>query len=149
MDQILDRPELNSLIDASDCYVSLHRSEGFGVTLAEAMALGKPVIATDYSANLDFMHAGNGLLVRYKLVRLDQDYGPYPKGSQWADPDVDHASQLMRFVYEHPDQAAEIGRQARRDIWRQLAPDAVGARIAQRLKIVAQRMEQPSAGLFR
>ncbi len=149
MDQILDRPELNSLIDASDCYASLHRSEGFGVTLAEAMALGKPVIATDYSANLDFMHAGNGLLVRYELVPLDQDYGPYPKGSLWADPDVDHASQLMRFVYEHRDRAAEIGQQARRDIWSLLSPDAVGGRIAQRLRIVAQRMEQPSAGLFR
>src|SRR5262249_14838726 len=138
IDRVLDRPELNSLVVVSDCYVSLHRSEGFGVTMAEAMALGKPVIATGYSANMDFMNAGNSFPVRYELVRLQGDHGSYPEGSTWAEPDVEHAAELMRLVYESPARAREVALRGERDIWRYLSPASVGERIRERLIAIHQ-----------
>lgn len=148
IDRVFDREEINSLIEVSDCYVSLHRSEGFGLTLAEAMALGKPVIATGYSANLDFMNASNSLLVQYEMVRLARDFPPYPRGSPWADPDIDHAAELMQAVYENPHRARQIGQRARRDIWAYLSPDVVGARIRERLAMIGRDLEAPGS-IFR
>ena len=83
----------------ADCYVSLHRAEGFGLTLGESMALGKPVIATGFSANLDFMTAENSYLVRHEETRVGPDGENYPAHGTWAQPDLDHAAQLMREVW--------------------------------------------------
>ena len=141
IDRLFDREEVNSVLALSDCYVSLHRSEGFGLTLAEAMALGKPVIATGHSANLDFMSVSNSLLVRHRMVRLEQDYPPYPRGSAWADPDVDHAAELMRVVYEDPDRARKLGARAREDVMAYLSPAAVGARMVERLSLIGRDLE--------
>ena len=77
LDRVLSPDETLSLMDACDAYVSLHRSEGLGLTMAEAMLLGKPVIATRYSGNLDFMDDQNSLLVDYKLVRTGRSVPPY------------------------------------------------------------------------
>ena len=96
-----------------DCYVSLHRSEGFGLTLAEAMTHGKPVIATGYSGNLEFMSREVGYLVPYVMTPIPEGVDPYPPGSDWADPDVAAAGGLMRHVYENQAEAAELGRRAR------------------------------------
>jgi glycosyltransferase involved in cell wall biosynthesis len=148
MDRVLDREEVLSLVELSDCYVSLHRSEGFGLTLAEAMALGKPVIATAHSANMDFMNVGNSLLVRYRLVRLEKDFPPYPRGSAWADPDVGHAAELMRVVYEDPDRARTLGERAREEVMAYLSPQAVGARIAERLGLIGRDLEAPG-GIYK
>jgi glycosyltransferase involved in cell wall biosynthesis len=82
VDRVWERTEMNGLIENCDCYLTLHRSEGFGFTMAEAMSYGKPVIATDYSANTEFMDANNSLPVRYRLVELERDIGPYKAGSQ-------------------------------------------------------------------
>jgi GT2 family glycosyltransferase/glycosyltransferase involved in cell wall biosynthesis len=136
IDQVLGREEINTLIRLSDCYVSLHRSEGFGLTIAEAMSLEKPVIATAYSGNMDFMTAGNSLPVKYRLVEVEQDHGPYKKGNLWAQPDVDHAAGQMRFVYENRDAARELGRRARQDVLRDLSPKAVGELVKERLGTV-------------
>jgi glycosyltransferase involved in cell wall biosynthesis len=148
IDRVFDRDEVNALIAACDCYVSLHRSEGFGLTMAEAMALGKPVIATAWSANLDFMNAGNSLLVRYELVRLQRDYPPYPRGGLWAEPDVGHASELMRAVFEDPHHARRLGQQAREDVMAYLSPEAMGARIRERLSLIGRDLDAPG-GIFR
>ena len=86
-DEYLDAPEKNALMGSCDCYVSLHRSEGFGLTMAEAMLHGKPVIATGYGGNLDFMHDRNSYLVPYELVSVGRDAGPYPEDSCRAEPD--------------------------------------------------------------
>ncbi|HZD40249.1 MAG TPA: glycosyltransferase, partial [Terriglobales bacterium] len=86
MDGYLSREEQQALMNVTDVYVSLHRSEGFGLTMAEAMALGKPVIATGYSGNLEFMDEQNSFLVPYKLVAIPPGCEPYPEGSKWADP---------------------------------------------------------------
>jgi hypothetical protein len=100
VDDYYSAEEKNSLLGLCDCYVSLHRSEGFGLTMAEAMALEKPVIATGYSGNLDFMTPENSFLVDYSRVAVPAGCDPYPQGSPWADPDLDHAAELMRRVYE-------------------------------------------------
>jgi glycosyltransferase involved in cell wall biosynthesis len=126
----LDRDALCGLISASDCYVSLHRGEGFGYTCAEAMAYGKPVIATAYSGNMQFMNDANSYLVRYREIEVEVPEGPFQRGSLWADPDLTHAAELMRFVYEHRDDAALRGARGRTTVETTLSPSAVGARVA-------------------
>ena len=100
----------DSLMRACDCYVSLHRSEGLGLTLGEAMYAGKPVIATGYSGNMDFMNNDNSFLVDYKMVPVGNDGGPYPVAASWADPDLVQASQFMRLVFENAEARESIGR---------------------------------------
>lgn len=131
--------EMRDLMAACDAYVSLHRSEGAGLTISDAMALGKPVIATDWSGNTDFMGVGNSYPVRYRLVRLDRDVGPYRAGETWAEPSVEHAAELMRRVFESRDEALRTGEAARRDIEELFSVGAVAALIAERLSVVAAR----------
>jgi glycosyltransferase involved in cell wall biosynthesis len=136
----LDRPRLNALTAAADCVVSLHRSEGFGLPLAEAMALGTPTIATGYSGNLDFMTEENSYLVRFTPAELERAYGPYDAGSVWAEPDLDHAAELMRSVEHDRDEAAARARRAADDVRRRMSPRAAGARLRARLdEIAAER----------
>ncbi len=116
LDRYLDHDENASLMSFADCYVSLHRSEGFGLTMAEAMALGKPVIATGYSGNLDFMEETTAYLVPFTMTTVPPGSDPYPEGARWADPDLDEAARLMRFVVEHPDEAKATGERARRSV---------------------------------
>ena len=127
----------NAMIASCDCYVSLHRSEGFGLTLAEAMYFGKPVIATGYSGNLDFMTEENSYLIRHRMTRIGEDALPYPADAVWADPDKSHAAKLMRQVVERPDEAAERGRLAAEDLPAHTPRAASGALIKQRLDEIA------------
>ncbi len=133
IDEVLPRAELNALINHCDCYISLHRSEGFGLTLAEAMSLGKPVIGTNYSGNVDFMTPANSYLVDCHLVEIARSFDQYTQGSHWAQPDTRHAAALMRQVCSNPVAAGQIGRQARRDILRTLHPRVVGTKMRDRL----------------
>jgi Glycosyl transferases group 1 len=137
VDRSLTTEEKDGLIAACDCYVSLHRSEGFGLTLAEAMAIGKPVIGTAYSGNVDFMNAENSFLVDYKLTRVGPDCQIYPAEGEWAEPSIEHAAELMRQVYNDPGSAARVGSQARADIDRTLSPETTGAAMRQRLQELA------------
>ena len=89
IDRILTPEELRSLLKVTDCYVSLHRSEGFGLVPAEAMSLGKPVIITRWSGNTDYMTDDNSVGINYQLLKLGQDYGPYQADQRWAEPDTD------------------------------------------------------------
>jgi hypothetical protein len=132
-DRLLRRPEMNTLLSISDCFVSLHRSEGFGIPIAEAMLLEKPVIVTAYSANMDFTTPANSFLVKYKLIEIDRDYGPYRKGWIWADPDLDHAAQLMRYAYENRDVCIETGRRAKKEILQLFHPAVAGKQMQERL----------------
>jgi glycosyltransferase involved in cell wall biosynthesis len=132
----LTRDELAGLMRAADCYVSLHRAEGFGLTIAEAMALGKPVIATNYSGNTDFMTASNSYPVDYRLVPITRDYGPYLRGMTWADPDLDQAMTLMRKVVDDRAEATERGRRAAADIATSRAPERTGALVRRRLETI-------------
>ena len=134
VDASLTGAERDALIAACDCYVSLHRAEGFGLTLAEAMAVGKPVIGTGYSGNVDFMNDRNSYLVDYKLTRVGPDARPYPVDGTWAEPDLDHAAVMLRRVYYDRDGAARIAHQAREDIARTLSEQATGQRMRRRLQ---------------
>jgi glycosyltransferase involved in cell wall biosynthesis/GT2 family glycosyltransferase len=115
-----------SMLDSCDCYVSLHRSEGFGLTVAEAMALGKPVISTAYSSTLEFANEANSFLVPARIVEVGGDAPPYPSHSHWADPDVAAAAEQMARVYADRSGAAAVGARARADIEALHGPSARG-----------------------
>ncbi len=134
LDEVLSRSAKHELMMASDCYVSLHRSEGFGLTMAEAMLCGKPVIATGYSGNVDYMTPETSFLVPYKLITLDQTHGPYRAGYHWAQPDLDYATDSMRYVVEHRDSAAGLGLRAREHVWNVLHPTAIAKSVLERLQ---------------
>jgi glycosyltransferase involved in cell wall biosynthesis len=133
IDGYLSAEENASLMATCDCYVSLHRSEGFGLTIAEAMAYGKPVIATAYSGNLMFMTEETSYLVPYELTPIPEGAEPYPVGGLWADPDVDSAAELMRHVFEQPAEAEERGRRAREHVADKLSPGRMGAFLRDRM----------------
>ena len=136
LDGYMDRAELWALLASADCYFSPHRSEGFGLTMLEAMSLGKPVIATAYSGNLDFMTPDNSFLLGYRLTTLERDYGPYMRGASWADPDLDEAARLLRAIVEQPDEAHRRGDAARRQLAIERSPAATGAVVRARLDAI-------------
>ena len=132
-DGYVDHEHLTALSALCDCYVSLHRSEGFGLTIAEAMAYGKPAIATGYSGNLAFMDEHSSYLVPYSLTSLEHAVGPYPAGTVWADPDLDKAARLLREVAEHPDRARERGQRGRESVERRQSLERAASFLAERV----------------
>jgi hypothetical protein len=135
---------MRDLVAGCDAYVSLHRSEGTGLTITDAMAHGKPTIATDWSGNTDFMTVANSFPVSYELTTLSEPVGPYERGGTWAEPSLDHAAELMREVYEHRDLAAQRGARAQRDIELRYSEEAVAMQIERRLRAIASRAALPS-----
>lgn len=129
----LDRSEVESLVSAVDVYVSLHRSEGFGLPAAEAMYMGTPVIATNWSATTEFMSEKNACLVDYKMVSLNRQLGPYPKGSRWADADIEQAAGYMKKLYYDRAYYYAICEEAKQSIRQQLNSKTVGQIIRQQL----------------
>ena len=114
-DEVLSRSDQDALIASSSCLVSLHRSEGLGLHLAEAMALGVPVIATGYSGNLDFMNDSNSILINYELVDID-DAGPYTGCGKWAEPDVEAAARAMQELEGDWQRRRQLSKAARESI---------------------------------
>jgi glycosyltransferase involved in cell wall biosynthesis len=133
MNLALSRGQVYGLQSVCDCFVSLHRAEGFGLALAECMYLRKPVIATNWSGNTDFMSSENSCPVKYELVQLKQSVGPYEKGRTWAEPDIEHAAWYMRKVAEDADFRSAIGEAARRKITAEYSPLHVGEMYRRRL----------------
>ena len=125
--------EVGALLATADCYVSLHRAEGLGLTVAESMALGKPVIVSDYAGCTDFIHDGIAFPVPCELVEVGPDNEPYDAHVRWADPDLDLASKLMRHVFEHPEEAAAVGARARIELHDRFSAEVCGRRMAARL----------------
>ena len=133
----LSRAEIYQLEAACDCFVSLHRSEGFGLAVAEAMYLGKPVISTDWSGTAEYVTPETGCPVRATLVPLDRNHGPYAKGQTWAEPDIAHAAAWMQRLFADRAFAASLGAAARAAIERRFAPAVVGQRYRRRLESIA------------
>ena len=98
--QNLSKIEVNSLINSCDSFISLHRSEGFGLVIAESMYLGKPVIVTNWSGNTDFTNKENSCSISYDFIELKENYGPYEKGNRWAEPNLKESMECMKkLVY--------------------------------------------------
>jgi glycosyltransferase involved in cell wall biosynthesis len=136
IDRSMSRDEVFGLESVVDCYVSLHRSEGFGLGLAESMFLGKPVIGTAYSGNLEFMTERNSLLVDYRLVPVGPGEYPFPEGQVWAEPDQRQAAAFMRRLAGDPTLGRRIGAQARSDLLHGFSPQVAGAEIARRISAI-------------
>jgi len=142
------RERKDALIASCDCYVSLHRAEGFGITIAEAIWLGKPVVATGYGGNLDFTRPDSAYLVDHRLIPIGPGLDPYPPDGEWADPDLDHAARLMREVFERPDEARERARRGQADLRARRSLVAAGTELARRLtRVQAFAASGSSAGL--
>ena len=137
IDRLLSEAEKTALFARCDCYVSLHRSEGFGITAAEAMLRGKPVVATGYSGTREFMTPDNSFLVDYRVTPVGPRGELYPSEGRWAEPDLDHAAALMHQVWEQPDEARRRGELGRRTIEQNLSPAAVGRRARERLEAIS------------
>ena len=135
--ETLSRADIHALEATCDCFLSLHRSEGFGLAIAECMLLGKPVISTDWSATAEYVTVENGFPVRAPLVTLERNHGPYAKGAIWADPDPSHAAEHMRTVFNDRALAARIGAAARETIRTRFSPAVIGARYRRRLESIA------------
>ena len=117
----------------ADALVSLHRAEGFGLVMAEAMALGVPVIATGYSGNLDFCLPGCVALIPWQPVALPATAGDYPAGATWAEPDADAAAAAMVQLAADRRAADALGERGRQAVRERLAPERLAGIIRQRL----------------
>ncbi|MCM3626009.1 glycosyltransferase [Paenibacillus glycanilyticus] len=134
IDKVISRQEVNALLQCTDSYVSLHRAEGFGLGLAEAMYLGKPVIATNWSGNTEFMNSGNSCPVSFQLVNIGQDWGPYKSHQIWAEPNVRHAADYMQRLVSDVRWRESIAASGMRTIHNEFSPAVIGQKIKSRLK---------------
>ncbi|MBV9734808.1 MAG: glycosyltransferase family 4 protein [Acidisphaera sp.] len=142
----LDRADLIALIEASDAFVSLHRSEGFGRGPAEAMLMGKPVILTGYSGTADFATPECAYVVGYRMVAVGDNEYPGAEGQEWADADLDEAAVHMRHVHERPDDARALGARGRAAIMRRYEPRTVGAHMLAVLGLSGETVADPEEG---
>ncbi|HEV2775296.1 MAG TPA: glycosyltransferase [Solirubrobacteraceae bacterium] len=138
IDAHLPTEDKNALIRELDCYVSLHRSEGFGLTIAEAMLLETPVIATNYGGSREFVTAFNSLPVDARMVAIGPGHDPYPADGEWAEPDLDHAAACMRAVLADREGAQARAQRARAEVVAHHAPAVAGRAMAERLARVMQ-----------
>ncbi len=130
----LDTLGIRSLISCCDCFVSLHRAEGFGRGLGEAMALGRLALGTDWSGNTDFLNDRNGLAVHHGMTSLREGDYPHWQGQRWAEPDVDHAFQLLSPILTDPKRSQALARRGQIDVLASHGNRAVGLRILDRLE---------------
>lgn len=142
--QVMDRSHVNSLIRCVDAVVSLHRAEGFGLVLAEAMMLGTPTIATNWSSNTEFMTKDTACLVDCQLVELKRDLGLFKKGNRWADPDAEQAAAYMRHLYESPSWGQEMACRAKEYIEDKLSMKRIAEMIEERIGEIYEEQENRS-----
>lgn len=133
VDATLSNNEARNLINCCDCFMSLHRSEGFGRGPAEAMFFGKPVIATGWSGNMEYMQPGVSFPVHFNLVPVKPGEYPHYEGQVWADPDIGHATQLLVDLIDHPALGSETGARARLHMQKHYRDAALGMRYRRRL----------------
>lgn len=146
IDRFVSERERDSMLAACDCFVSLHRAEGFGLPMLEAMYLGKPVIATAYSGNLDFMDDEGSYLVPFRLVPVPESEMGHGAGAQWADPSVEVAASYMRRVFDAQDEARAIGEVGRRKVVARFSLDRVAAAVASELDTVRSQPRSAARG---
>ena len=133
-----DKPKMDALIQNCDGLISLHRAEGFGLTMAEAMSYGKPVIGTGYSGNTDYMNINNSYLVRYDFTTLKEDCGILKKGYVMSEPDINHATELLKIITENKEECKKIGTRAQKDIEALLSITSIGNQMKLRLLLITK-----------
>lgn len=136
IDEYFSPSQVASIMLTADAYVSLHRSEGLGLTMAEAMLLGTPVIATNYSGNLDFMTEENSLLIPWNRAKVGDGADGYSPHSTWAEPSLEHASSAMQQLVSDREYAKDLGLIAQKDLINRFSPEVTGARMRMRLEEV-------------
>ncbi len=137
IDKNLSNKDMKGLINLCDCYVSLHRAEGFGMGMAEAMKMGKAVIATNYSGNTDFTRPDTACVVDYKLIPIQPDeYVYYEKGQVWADANIEHAAHYMKMLYQDSVFYQKISTAGKKFIDSNYNHQIVGERFFSRLKLL-------------
>jgi glycosyltransferase involved in cell wall biosynthesis len=142
LDVQLTSEKMRALLSVIDCYVSLHRSEGLGLGMAESMYLGKPVIATAYSGNLEFMNEGNAALVSYELVPVKEGEYPFWRDQVWAEPNVAHAAQFMRKMVDEPNYRTSLGQQAAKYLREHHSYAQMGRAMQARLIAIAEQLPE-------
>lgn len=129
----IDAAKIEALQWACDVFVSLHRSEGFGLWIAECMAKEKACIVTNYSGSVDFANASNSMPIGFSMIPVKRGEYPYGPGRWWADPDFDEAVDAFRVLAANAGVRAQLGKAANATVRNRLNPDRVGRLIAQRL----------------
>lgn len=132
--ETMPKEKVNSLIAYVDAVVSLHRAEGFGLVMAEAMYLGTPTIATNWSANTEFMNPGVACMVDCRLIEIEETVGPFRKGQKWAEPDVHQAAGYMKKLYSDKEFYEKISRNAQDYIREKLGMDQAVRKMMERLR---------------
>jgi glycosyltransferase involved in cell wall biosynthesis len=147
IEQLLDAGALAALLQCADVILSLHRSEGFGLVLAEAMALGKAVVATGWSGNMDFMNPSNSIPIGYNLVAPRDPQNIYkPEWGNWAEPDLSEASAALRKLHLHPDFRFRIGEEGKKTIQDLFSPQRFRESIQESLDGFGIRCDAPANG---
>ncbi|RYF46516.1 MAG: glycosyltransferase family 1 protein [Comamonadaceae bacterium] len=136
MTRTLESADRFRLLASMDAFVSLHRSEGFGLSIAEAMAYGIPVVVTQWSGNVDFTNHSNAAVVPFDLVRSKVAHGPYTAGTVWAEPRIEVAGQLMRRLWVDRAWRVQIAQAGQRTIASTLSGHVVGSAMHSRLQQV-------------
>jgi hypothetical protein len=128
--------QLGALYRSADAFVSVSHGEGWNMPLMEAMACGLPIIATDWGAHHEFVHAGNAYPLRVRKLVPARAKCPYYDGFRWADPDPDHLRFLLRHIYEHRDEARARGLAAAREMAARWTWDSAAQKIIDRLTAI-------------
>lgn len=147
-DEVIDRHHVQAMQRCADAYISLHRAEGFGLGLAESMRLGKPVIATAWSGNVDFMNDSNSLLVDYELVPVKSGQYSHTLKQRWAEANIEQAAICMRRLVDEAGLAERIGEQARKDVREKLSPRTVADSLINRLTVIHHGRGRINVGLL-
>jgi glycosyltransferase involved in cell wall biosynthesis len=145
IDRTLSDEAMRNLQAACDCFVSLHRSEGFGFNIAESMAAGRVAIATNFSGNVDFMTADNSIPIPYEVRALKPHDYLNGQGQYWAEPDHDAVVEAMRWIVDHAEAADAIGRRAKAYIAEHHSFERVGRLVANTLKTAGISYRVPLA----
>ncbi len=139
IDKTVTPQEMLSLVAACDCYVSLHRSEGFGLGMVEAMLAGKPVIGTDFSGSTDFLSDATGYPIPYRLRPVLRGEYPYPEGQMWAEPNIEAAATAMRAILANEQAVADRVGRGRAFVQRRYNRTSVGQVVSARIQIIRER----------
>jgi glycosyltransferase involved in cell wall biosynthesis len=138
INEVIPYHQAGALYRSADCFVLSSRGEGWGMPILEAMACGLPVIATDWSAQRDFMNHGNAYPVEVERIIPAEAKCPYYKGFGWAQPSYEHLRAMMRYVFEHPEEAQAKGRRAAEEAHAKWSWDQSAAKIIERLEMIGQ-----------